>query len=147
MRTFLLAAGLAVALTTPRLASQPQGAADVPAPGGQTAPASQVERGRYLVHHVAMCVQCHSPRDRHGVLQQDRLLRGASVPVESPFLGPRWAFNAPNIVRAPGYDRNAFVRLLTTGIANQGQPPRAPMPPFRMTRDDAEAVWEYLRSL
>jgi mono/diheme cytochrome c family protein len=106
-----------------------------------------VERGRYLVHQVAMCVQCHSPRDRSGELLSDRLLRGAAVPVQSPFLGPRWAFSAPNIVRAPGYDQEAFVRLLTTGINNQDRPPRAPMPPFRMTREDAEAVWSYLRSL
>jgi hypothetical protein len=144
MRIFLLAAVLAAAVTTPRLASQPAG--DVAAPVRST-PSTQHERGRYLVHHVAMCVQCHSPRDRNGQLQQDRLLRGASVPVESPFLGPRWAFNAPNIVRAPGYDRESFVRLLTTGATNQGRPARSPMPPYRMTREDAEAVWTYLRSM
>lgn len=143
-RTFLLGAAVALVVAT-SVASQP--AADQPAVTARPAASSQVERGRYLVHHVAMCVQCHSTRDRNGVLLSDRLLRGAAVPVQSPFRGPRWAFNAPNIVRAPGYDQEAFVRLLTTGINNQNRPPRAPMPPFRMTREDAEAVWSYLRSL
>src|SRR5262250_32718 len=27
-----------------------------------------IERGRYLANDVAMCVQCHSPRDENGAL-------------------------------------------------------------------------------
>ena len=63
-------------LLAPHLLSQP--ATDVAAPA-RPAPSGEVERGRYLVHHVAMCVQCHSPRDRYGELEQNRLLRGASA--------------------------------------------------------------------
>ena len=34
-------------------------------PAADSSPAA-VERGRYLTHDVAMCVQCHSPRDDKG---------------------------------------------------------------------------------
>jgi len=36
---------------------------------------------------------------------------------------------------------------LETGELDNRTPPQPPMPPFRMTRDDAEAVVAYLKSL
>ena len=36
----------------------------------------QVERGRYLVNHVAVCVYCHTPRTPEGALDEDKLLSG-----------------------------------------------------------------------
>ena len=48
--------------------------------------------------------------------------------------------------RPPGTDAD-FIKLLTTGIARTGMPPNPPMPPFRMTRADAEAVLAYLKTL
>ncbi len=106
---------------------------------------TQSERGRYLVHSVAMCVQCHSPRNQKGELRTDRLLTGGAVPVTNPFVGPRWAYTAPNLINLPGYTEEQFVTLLTTGIRPAGDQPRAPMPPFRMTAEDARAIWTYLR--
>ena len=44
-----------------------------------------VEHGKYIVHDLVQCTQCHSPRDESGVLLTDRLLTGAPVPVRSPF--------------------------------------------------------------
>lgn len=46
-----------------------------------------------------------------------------------------------------GYTDEQEIRLLTTGITRNGTPPRPPMPPFRLTREDAAAVVAYLRSL
>ena len=40
------------------------------------APAAGLERGRYLAQHVAICGDCHTPRDRFGVPQADRYLSG-----------------------------------------------------------------------
>ena len=40
-----------------------------------------------------------------------------------------------------------LVQLLTTGIWKNGNHLRPPMPQFRMSREDAEAVVYYLRSL
>ena len=104
--------------------------------------------GRYLVHEVAMCVQCHSPRDERGALVPERLLTGAAVPVAAPApLEPFWAQRAPHLRGLPGYREEQAVRLLTEGIAADGRAPRPPMPPFRMSESDARAVYRYLSSL
>ena len=109
--------------------------------------ADQVARGRYLVNHVAMCVQCHTPRDANGELDRTRLLKGAPVPVSSPFPTQQWAFTAPAIAGLPGFSDEDEITLLTTGRRPGSAVPRPPMPPFRLTREDAEAVVAYLRSL
>jgi mono/diheme cytochrome c family protein len=107
----------------------------------------KLERGRYLVHHVALCVECHTPRDVDGALVVDKLLQGEAVPVPSPFPKLQWAARAPNLVGLPGYSKDDTVRLLTKGVAASGHAPQAPMPRFRLTSGDAEAVFEYLMSL
>ena len=109
--------------------------------------ADQVARGSYLVNHVAMCVQCHTPRDATGALDQTRLLKGAPIPVASPFPTQRWAFSAPAIAGLPGFSDEDEISLLTTGRRPGSAAPKPPMPPFRLTREDAEAVVAYLRSL
>ena len=112
-----------------------------------TAPEGQVPRGSYLVNYVAMCVQCHTPRDAAGTLDHTQLLKGAPIPVRSPFPNQTWAFAAPAIAGLPGWTSEGAIILLTTGRRIDGSAPRPPMPPFRLTREDAEAVVAYLRSL
>jgi mono/diheme cytochrome c family protein len=108
----------------------------------------QIEHGKYLVLHVAMCVQCHTPRNEQGELEQSRLLQGASVPIESPFPSQPWAFEAPKIAGLPGgWTETDLIQLLQTGKGPSGNSPRPPMPSFRMTREDAAAVAAYLKSL
>ena len=106
-----------------------------------------VERGRYLVHDVALCVQCHSPRDENGNLLETKLLSGARIPFDSPYPGLSWAYQAPNIRGMTGYTDEEAVRLLTRGITRGGTPPRLPMQQFHMTTEDARAVVAYLKSL
>jgi mono/diheme cytochrome c family protein len=109
--------------------------------------ASDIARGRYLTHDVAMCVQCHSPRDDQGEIIRSQEFRGAPIPVTSPFPGSRWALRAPNIRGVDAYPEADLIRLLREGINRRGIAPQRPMPPFRMTREDAEAIAAYLRSL
>ena len=123
------------------------GAQTEPADVDTAASSSQIARGEYLVHSASMCVQCHSPRDRFGELREDRLLTGGAVPVKSPYAGPRWAFQAPNLRKLPGYAKEDFLQLMQTGKRTDGTMPRLPMPPFRLSADDAEAVYAYLKSL
>ncbi len=106
-----------------------------------------VERGKYLVHNVAQCIQCHTPRNSRGNLDLSRLLEGAPIPMTSPYPNTPWAFRAPTIARLPGWTEGDAVFLLMNGHRVSGQQPRPPMPQFRMSREDAEAVVAYLMSL
>lgn len=107
-----------------------------------------ISRGKYFVERVAMCVQCHTPRNQTGELLETRYLQGGPVPVSAP---PNfridWAYKAPAIAGLPGYTIQDGIKLLTEGITPDGRVPKAPMPKFRLTRADAEAVVTYLKSL
>jgi mono/diheme cytochrome c family protein len=107
-----------------------------------------VNRGKYIVEDVAMCVQCHTPRDASGNLIREEYLNGAPVPVKAPpYPEMNWALKAPAIAGLIGYTREQGVRLLTAGVTREGRMPNPPMPPFRMSDRDAEAVVAYLKSL
>jgi mono/diheme cytochrome c family protein len=108
---------------------------------------AHVERGRYLVEGVAMCGQCHTPRNESGELLMNQWLKGAPVPVTTPDGYAKWAYKAPRIAGLPQHTSEQFVTLMTTGINRDGKPPLSPMPPFRMSKEDAEAIEAYLRSL
>jgi mono/diheme cytochrome c family protein len=119
---------------------------------GDTDPAAaeahRVAQGHYLVHNVAMCVQCHSPRDAAGNLSETELLVGGDLRVQFGYQNNwNWAYRPPMIAGLPGYTDEQAMRLLTEGVTRTGAPPRPPMPPFRLSEDDARAVIAYLRSL
>lgn len=107
-----------------------------------------VSRGKYIVEDVAMCVECHTPRDDKGRLIEGENLKGAPVPVKPPeYPQMKWALRAPDIAGMIGYTEQEGVRLLTSGETRDGRVPDPPMPPFRMSVRDAEAVVAYLKSL
>ena len=106
-----------------------------------------IERGKYITHSVAMCVQCHTPRKPDGELILSEQFHGAPLPIHSPYPNSQWAFQAPHIAGLPGYTQEEAIRFLMTGITTKGVPPKSPMPPFRMSREDAEAVVAYLKSI
>jgi mono/diheme cytochrome c family protein len=110
--------------------------------------AALIERGKYLVERVAMCIQCHSSRNEKGDLVEAQLFHGAAVPVKPPpYPYKDWALTAPNIAGLRGYGMEQGVRLLTEGVRPDGSRPRAPMPPYRFIDADARAVVTYLKSL
>ncbi len=94
-----------------------------------------------------MCEQCHTQRDEHGTPDRAHWLMGGPVNYRPSYSDPAWAQREPRIAGSPPGTDEEIVRLLTTGISRTGRPPNAPMPPFRMTREDAEAVLAYLKSL
>ena len=109
--------------------------------------AGNAEHGRYLVHEVAMCPQCHTPRDEQGNLIESKMFDGGPIPVRPPW-ADNWAILAPRNKGLPGYDDAAAMRLLTQGaIGRDGNQLRPPMPRFHMTRQDAADVIAYMRSL
>jgi len=107
-----------------------------------------IGQGKYIVENVAMCVECHTPRDETGRLIREEYLNGAPVPVKGPpYPVMKWAVKAPAIAGLIGYTKEEGVRLFTEGITRDGRVPDPPMPPFRLSTQDAEALVAYLKSL
>jgi len=106
-----------------------------------------VARGEYLANHVAMCVECHTPRTASGELDTTRLFAGAPVPVAAPAFAKEWAVRAPSIAGSGGLSTEDKIHLLMTGARVSGRVPLPPMPQFRLTRTDAEAIVAYLRTI
>ena len=108
---------------------------------------NRIARGKYIVEGVAMCGMCHTPRNDSGDLDHARSLDGAAVWLLPAHPTGDWPLKAPRIAGTPPASDDDMVRLLTTGIWTDGTRLRPPMPQFRMSREDAEAVVAYLRSL
>lgn len=102
------------------------------------------ERGRYLVERVAMCADCHSPRDEQGRFVTARWLQGAPLPF-SPTVPMPWAPVAKPIAGLPGLGDAEALALLTTGALPDGRRPLPPMPEYRLSAADARDVIAYLR--
>jgi mono/diheme cytochrome c family protein len=106
-----------------------------------------VARGKYIVEDLAVCSQCHTPRDSNGNPDRAHWLEGAAVWLRPSDSIESWPLQAPRIAGNPPGTDAEMVKLLTTGIWRDGKPLRPPMPQFRMTRADAEAVVAYLKSV
>jgi mono/diheme cytochrome c family protein len=119
------------------------------------APKSGVERGKYLVEHVSLCSDCHTPRNSIGVPNRSLYLGGASKKINP--MGE----DVPNITpdKETGigdWKREDIAELLLTGTKPdldnvqglmyeviQGAPHG-----FKdMKREDALAIADYLKSI
>jgi mono/diheme cytochrome c family protein len=111
---------------------------------GQSA---KIAHGKYIVEAVAICGDCHTPRNEKGEPLPGRTLTGTALSFKPLAPVPVWADKAPNIAGLRGWDNDAAVKFLMTGIAYNDLPGRPPMPQYRMNLQDAEAVVAYLKSL
>ncbi len=112
----------------------------------QPAPDAQIQRGKYLVENVAMCGECHTPRDDKGQLDRTQWLEGNVLDIKPDHPMPFAAVAVP-IAGLPGFTDAQAVKFLETGLDLTGKPAMRPMPQFRFNHDDAVAVAAYLRSL
>ena len=119
------------------------------AQGGGGNQAELIAHGEYLVHHVAMCVKCHSPTGPTGEVLPGQLLSGARMPVDRPRgFRDEWAVQTPRLAGLPGgWTQEELAHFLQTGEPRTNHEVRAPMPPFRLNSRDAAAVAAYLSSL
>jgi hypothetical protein len=125
-----------------------------PAPELQVAGTpEQVERGRYLAHHVTVCVDCHSTRDwsrfsappiadavGHG---------GEGLSRQQGFPGE---IHPPNITPAAlgSWTDGEVMRAMVSGLRRDGEPMFAFMPYqgyAALSQEDAESLIAYLRTL
>lgn len=119
------------------------------------APESGIERGRYLVDHVALCGDCHTPRNFLGVFKRDLYLAGAGAD-----MGPMRE-EVPNITPdmetgIGKWSRGEIAELLITGFKPDLDNVQGLMSEviegallgFKdMKREDALAIADYLKSI
>jgi len=99
-----------------------------------------VERGKYLVDHVAHCGDCHTPATPQGRPDPAKLLKGVNSRISSPDItaaGPLWA----------NWKEQGFQTFLETGRPPSGKAAQHPMPGYKLRRDDAGAIVQYLKTL
>jgi mono/diheme cytochrome c family protein len=109
-----------------------------------------VKKGDYLVNRVAMCVDCHTPRNAKGEPDQAKNLTGATLGVAPKQKIKDWMDEAPDLTKgglAGEWGEDKMVKFLTTGLDPKGEKANPPMPQYRFNDDDARAVTAYLRSL
>jgi mono/diheme cytochrome c family protein len=108
---------------------------------------AQIKRGQYLVERVAMCGECHSPRNDKGEYDRLQWLQGELIDYKPSHPMP-FAAIAPPIAGLPTFAKDeAAVKFLETGTNAMGKTALPPMPQFRLNHEDAAAVVAYLRSL
>jgi mono/diheme cytochrome c family protein len=139
----LLCAAVSAAQNPPRPQKRDEKTAAPAIPATQ----AEIARGKYLVEDVAMCPQCHTPRDGNGALDHAHELEGTSDFFQPPHPDANWPLKAPRIGGNPPANDQDMIKLLTTGIWTDGKPLRLPMMPFRMSEADAKAVLAYLKSV
>lgn len=116
------------------------------APQGKNA---KVARGEYIVGSTSMCNDCHTPHDARGIAIKEKALQGSKLDFKpnEPLPPAIWSDTAPKIAGLPMLSEKEAVVLFTTGKMPDGKLARAPMPQFRFSQSDAEAVVAYLKSL
>ena len=148
-RSVLIGGSMMLVVMQPLLLSQRSAAPPSTRPTATATPLPRgnPEHGRYIVEHVAMCIECHSGRDARGAILESERFLGAPIPFAPPWPND-WAMRAPRNRGLPGYTDDLAMRLLTQGaIGRNGEQLRPPMPRFRMNTQDAADVIAYMRSL
>jgi mono/diheme cytochrome c family protein len=117
-------------------------------PKGASHPANgEVERGKYLVENVAMCGECHTPRDSAGNVKTASLLQGAPIWITPVAHIQQWADHAPAIAGLPGFTDQQALTVLEKGTGPNGEVLRPPMHIYHMKDPEARAIIAYLKSL
>lgn len=108
---------------------------------------SQIERGKYLVEDVAMCIECHTPRTANGDLDKNAWLQGAPIWIMPVKPIANWAQQAPSLAGFPSFTEEEGERVLEKGEGPEGEVLRPPMHVYHMKPEDAKAIIAYLKSL
>jgi hypothetical protein len=118
-----------------------------PASAPPSSTRGDVERGKYLVENVAMCGECHTPRNSRGELKYDAWLQGASTWIRPVAPIENWADAAPPLAGLPSFTDKQFYTILENGTGPEGEVLRPPMHIYHMHPEDAAAIMAYLKSV
>jgi mono/diheme cytochrome c family protein len=111
------------------------------------APSDEVARGKYLVEQVAMCGECHTPRDNTGTLDTGAWLQGAPIWITPVHHIQNWADRAPALAGWSSFTDIQMEQVLEKGTGPEGEVLRPPMHIYHMVPADAKAIIAYLKSL
>ena len=112
----------------------------------------KVEYGKYLAEEVAKCLDCHTPRTESGELDKTKLMKGKVMEVQPIEAIKDWHKTSPDITPSGRLwgrwgGEAALVKYLVTGLTPRGTMAGPPMPTYKMKKEDAEAIVEYLKTL
>jgi mono/diheme cytochrome c family protein len=131
------------------------GPVEDPVDAGLDANAAKVARGKYLVDHVSVCIDCHTPRTNTGAPDMTKYLSGweCFADINGPDAGGG-CINTANLTNDPTGLKNRTDEQIKTmfrdGVRPDGKPLSPVMPYWvfhNMTDDDANAVVAYLRTV
>lgn len=127
--------------------AQSAGQTSQAAKGSPAASQELIARGQYLVDHVGMCSECHTPRDAYGNLDNAHYLQGAPIWIVPVHPMTNWANRAPALAGFQGFTDAQGETILEKGVGPNGLDIQPPMHVYRMNHGDAQAIIAYLRSL
>jgi hypothetical protein len=113
----------------------------------------RVARGKYLAHHVMVCMDCHSARDWSkfsGPLVAGTEGRGGEVFDQTVGLPGRYVSSNITPANLSTWSDGEVFRAITSGVGKDGRAlfPIMPHPNFgQMDREDIYAVIAYIRTL
>ena len=119
------------------------------------APKTGIERGRYLVDHLSLCGDCHTPRNSIGVPNRSLYLAGANKNIG--LLGQELPNITPDTETGIGdWKRGDIAELIISGIKPDSDNVQGLMEEViagtprgykDMTKEDALAIADYLKSV
>jgi mono/diheme cytochrome c family protein len=113
--------------------------------------AAKVERGRYLAVEIGKCQECHTPRLETGEHDQERWFKGAVLDFAPLKEVKGWHKTSPDLTPNgklwAKWGEPALIKYLQTGLTPKGTPAEPPMPTYKLTAADAEAIVAYLKTL
>ena len=112
---------------------------------------TSVARGKYLVDEVSKCGMCHTPMDETGKPDTSRYLKGGALSFQPLQAAEKWHKTAPDITSTSRlwqrWGDAGFVKFLETSTGPTGHPADPPMPAYKMSHEDAQAIADFLKSL
>jgi len=112
---------------------------------------SKVERGKYLTEEVGKCQECHTPRLDNNELDKEKWMKGAVMNIAPIKPVEGWHKTAPDLTPDgrlwERWGEAGLVKFMTTGQNPRGGKADAPMPTYKLTQADAEAMVAYLKTL
>jgi mono/diheme cytochrome c family protein len=115
--------------------------------------AARLERGKYLAHHVALCMDCHSTRDwskLNGPMVDGTWGKGGEIFDQK--MGFPGKYLSANITpyHLKDWTDGELYRVITTGVSKDGHALFPVMPYLnygKMDKEDIYAIIAYIRSL